>query len=127
MSEYGIIAYDLEPPSPLPPLPAYSPLRHPGQPSPRPRYAPPPLPDGFARVELDEDYYAGPGWSDWTADTAERPSDIFDIPAEQRDRWAKAMADYQAMQDEISALRDERHQPAGHRGPAARAAARLGT
>ena len=118
MSENGIFAYDLEPPTPLlstplPPLPEYSPLRHPGTPSPRPRYAPPPLPEGFARVELDDDYYTGPEFSDWVGDEAGNPVRVFDIPREQRERWVAARDAYCAMQEEIDALRHERSQTFG--------------
>lgn len=100
----GIVAYDLVPPSSLPPVPVFSPFRHPAERQRRPRWTPPPLTDGHVRVELDEDYYAGPGWTDWNGSDADYPSRIFDIPAEIRERWLKAMDAYAAMQDEIEAL-----------------------
>ncbi len=104
--ETGIFACDLTPPVPL--LPHLEPLRHPGQPSPRPRWAPPPLPDGFARVELDDDYYAGPGFSEWTGSETGYPTRIFDVPREQYERWMSARDAYAAMQEEVSALYDSR-------------------
>lgn len=107
--ETGIIAYDLEPPERLRGLGVWAPLRNIGERQPpRPRYVPPPLPDGCARVELDDDYYTGPFWSDWAGEDADYPARVFDIPAEQRDRWQKAMEDYAAMQEEIEALRSAR-------------------
>lgn len=106
MSETGIFAYDLEPPTPL--VPAVEPIRHPGRPSPRPRWAPPPLPDGLVRVELDDDYYTGPGFSAWTGSETDYPTRIFDVPREQYERWASARDAYAAMQEEISALYDGR-------------------
>ena len=106
MTEYGIFAYDLEPPAaPVPPL---EPLRHPGQPRPRPRWAPPPLSDGFVRVELDDDYYAGAGFRAWTGSEAEYPTRIFDVPREQYERWVSVRDDYAAMQGEIDAMREDR-------------------
>jgi hypothetical protein len=107
----GIELYDLKPCRDDRLIPVVSPLRHPGRPAPRPRYAAPPVPDGHVRVKLGDDYYAGAVWRDWAAETAERPADIFDIPAGQRDRWAKALADYAAMQEEIGALRETRWRP----------------
>lgn len=107
MSETWIFTYDLEPPAPLPPAAAeYSPLRNPWRqaPRPRPRWAPPPLADGFVRVELDEDYYLGPGFSEWTGSEAEYPTRIFDIPREQYERWVSARDAYAAMQEEVGAL-----------------------
>jgi hypothetical protein len=105
--ENGFIAYDLAPPTELPPMPVWTPFR-----PPLPRYTPPPVPEGCARVELDDDYYLGPGWNDWyggdSKGSTAYPARVFDIPAEQRERWAKAQADYAAMQEEISALRDAR-------------------
>jgi hypothetical protein len=108
--ELGIIAYDLQPPDPadLPRTPAYSPFRRHMERQPQSRYTPPPLPEGYARVALDDDYYAGPQWADWAGEDEAYPARVFDIPAGQRERWAKAQADYAAMQEEIGALRDAR-------------------
>lgn len=92
-------------------VPKMSPLRNLG--TPLPRYTPPPLAEDHARVRLGDDYYAGAIWDDWTGDDTDRPAEVFDIPAEQRDRWLKAQADYSAMQDEISALMDARAREPG--------------
>ena len=105
MSEHGIFAYDLEPPAAR--LPHVEPMRHPGQPSTRPRWVPPPLPDGFARVEVEDDYYTGPEFSDWTGEETEHPGRVFDIPREQYERWKAAREQYAAMQEEITALREK--------------------
>jgi hypothetical protein len=105
MNETGVTAYDLEPARNL--MPHVEPLRHPGQPSPRPRWAPPSLPDGHVRVELEDDYYAGAYFSDWAATETDRPGEVFDIPREQYDRWVAARDAYTAMQDEIEAVREE--------------------
>ena len=72
------------------------------------RYTPQPLPEGMARVILDDDYYLGPGWSDYTDRSVAWPEGVFDIPAEQRERWQKAQEAYAAMQEEIGALAEER-------------------
>jgi hypothetical protein len=104
----GLEIYDLEPPGDLPPIPVCTPLRDFPRIPRRARWVPPPLPEGHARVELDEDYYAGPGWSDWDGQDAGYPARVFDIPAAQRERWRKAMEDYAAMQEEIAALRSAR-------------------
>ena len=106
MTEHGIFAYDLERPAVL--LPPSEPLRNPGTRRPRSRWAPPPLPEGFARVELDDDYYAGPGFSEWTGAEAEYPARIFDVPREQYERWVSARDAYAAMQEEVGALYDGR-------------------
>jgi hypothetical protein len=109
MSETGIFAYDLEPPTPPPPSAEYSPLRDfIRKPQPRPRWAPPPLPDGFARVELEDDYYTGPDFTDWSGEEHAYPARVFEIPAEQYARWKAARDAYDAMQEEISGLREER-------------------
>jgi hypothetical protein len=112
--EVGIIAYDLEPPSQPPPPAEFTPLRHPARISPRPRYDPPPLAAGYARVKLDDDFYSGHGWSDWTGRDTDHPAEVFDIPAEQRERWMAAQAAYSAMQEEISALMDARAREPGY-------------
>jgi len=106
--DVGIRLYDLEPPSDPPPVPSWSPLRHPGQAAPAPRYLPPPVPEGFARVELDDDYYAGPVWSDWAGGDHQYPARVFDVPVQQHERWQRARDAYAAMQEEISTLRDAR-------------------
>lgn len=96
------------------PLGEFQPIRHPGRIPPRPRYAPPPLPDGHVRVVLfSADYDTPAGWCEWAANDADSPWNVHDITAEQRDRWAKAQADYQAMQDEIEALMESRHREPG--------------
>lgn len=104
----GLVAYDLEPPAQMP-LGEFQPMRHPGRTPLRPRYAPPPLPEDRVRVVLGDDYYTGEGWYEWTARDSDSPWDVHDISSEQRDRWAKAEADYQAMQAEIEALMEARH------------------
>jgi hypothetical protein len=104
----GINLFDLTPPADGPLYPATDQLRHPERIPPQPRYVPPPLPDGYARVELDDDYDVGPVWNDWAGQDAGYPARVFDIPAEQRDRWDAARAAYAAMQEEISALREDR-------------------
>lgn len=112
----GILAYDLEPPSRPPPAAEFSPLRDAlrNPRPPRPVYLPPPLPDGLARVKLDDDYDYGASWSDWKDGDTDHPADVWDIPAEQRDRWVKAEADYHAMQSEIEALREVRMREPGY-------------
>lgn len=110
MSDSGFIAYDLQPPDParMPRTPAYSPLQDFRNRSPQSRYVPPPLPEGYARVALDDDYYAGPVWADWAGSDEAYPARVFDIPAEQRARWAAATAAYASMQEEIGELRSAR-------------------
>jgi hypothetical protein len=110
MSENGFIAYDLEPPGEPWPRPRiiWTPMGDFRKRPPQPRYVPPPLPEGHARVALDDDYYAGPQWADWAGEDEAYPARVFDIPAEQRARWAAAIAAYAAMQDEISELRTTR-------------------
>lgn len=88
-------------------FPAYSPMRS-YPPQPRPRYTPPPLPEGFARVELDVDYDTGERFTDWAAEDAAFPARVFDVPREQYDRWVTARDAYAAMQEEIAELRAER-------------------
>jgi hypothetical protein len=113
MDETGIVAYDLEPPL-RPGDPGYlltphvEPIRMPGNRTTRPRYIPGPLAEGTARVVLDEDYYAGPGFTDYREGADERPRDVFDVPQEQRDRWEAVIAAYQAMQEEIETLVSDR-------------------
>jgi len=92
--------------------PAYSPLRGIGGtwPSPPPRYVPGPQPEGTARVVLGDDYYLGAGWGDYRPQDTRSPEDVFDVPAEQRDRWQAAGEAYDAMQDEIAALMQARRE-----------------
>jgi hypothetical protein len=110
VSETGIHACDLEPPLRPggPAAPHFSPLRNPGTRSAAPRYVPGPLPAGMARVVLDEDYYTGPGFTDYRAGSSESPCRVFDIPQEQRDRWQAAIDAYYAMQEEIEARIEDR-------------------
>jgi hypothetical protein len=106
----GVMLYDL--------APAYSPMWHRNAPTPlrnppprrppQPRYIPPPLPEGHVRVALDDDDYAGPQWADWAGEDDAYPARVFDVPAEQRERWAAANAAYFAMQEEISEMRSAR-------------------
>jgi hypothetical protein len=118
LAETGIFIYDLEPPPKHPFLEVKpTPLRDFSKPRPpRPRWAPPPLAEGFVRVEVDDDYYAGPGFSDWTASETEYPTRIFDVPREQYERWVSARDAYAAMQEEVGALYGSRtnpHPPSG--------------
>jgi hypothetical protein len=113
VSETGIHACDLEPPlrpgeTGYPLIARFTPLSKPGTASPRPRYVPGPLPAGMARVVLNEDYYTGPGFTDYHAGSSESPCRVFDIPQEQRDRWQAASDAYYAMQEEIEALIEDR-------------------
>lgn len=119
LSETGIIAYDLAPSSALPPAPIWAPLRNfLTQPRPpHPRYTPPPLANGYARVKLDCDYDTGPWWNDWAGEDMAYPATVFDIPAEQRDRWQQARDAYAAMQEEISELRAARLATSGFAPP----------
>lgn len=103
--EKWVSGYDLVPSVQL--IPRVEPMRHPGTAPAVPRYVPGPLAEGMARVILDDDYYAGTGWRDY-AITRASPREVFDIPLEQRDRWCAAIDAYQAMQEEIGALIDER-------------------
>ena len=113
--EYGIVAYDLEPPAAGSPHPA--PMRDQiRNPQARPRWEPPPLPGGHVRVELEDDYYAGAYFSDWTGPEAEYPTRVFDVPREQYDRWTAARDAYCAMQEEIEAVREERNRSLGMPG-----------
>lgn len=104
----SVIPYDLEPPTErIGEEVRFTPLRNLAD-GPRPRYVPPPLPDGHVRVQLGDDYERGPEWEYWKgADTAD-PAEIFDVPVEQCKRWAAAEAAYEAMQEEIAALRRTR-------------------
>ena len=69
-----------------------------------------PQPEGTARVTLSDDYYLGPVWGEYRPQSLAGPEDVFDIPAEQRDRWQAAMAAYDAMQAEIEVLMQERRE-----------------
>ena len=89
-------------------LPTYTPLRGTLHCAPFPRYVPGPLADGMARVHLSDDYYLGPVWGDYHPPTSYRPEDVFDIPAEQRERWVAALYAYRAMQEEIEGLMEAR-------------------
>ena len=92
--------------------PAYTSLRDLTRrpwPSP-PRYVPGPQPEGTARVTLSDDYYLGSVWGDYRPQDTRSPEDVFDIPAEQRDRWQAAGEAYDAMQDEIAALMQARQE-----------------
>jgi hypothetical protein len=105
----GIISFDLGPPGSPGDVPLWTPFRDAAErAATRRRYAPPPLADGFVRVELEDDYYTGPGWNDWDGAEAEYPARVFDIPAGQAKRWRKARDDYAEMQAEIAALRSAR-------------------
>ena len=102
----GLKPYDLPPPSKSL-FPRYAPLRI-GHYTPPPRYSPGPLADGMARVHLSDDYYLGPVWGDYGSQDFCSPDAVFDIPAEQRDRWEAAMDAYRAMQEEIEGLIEAR-------------------
>ena len=105
--QVGIVGYDLQPPAPL--YPTLSVLAGVGgRVQSRPHWTAPPVPDGHARVELDDDYYAGAIWNHWKGTSAEYPARVFDLPAEQVARWEKALEDYAAMQEEIEVLRRDR-------------------
>ena len=56
---------------------------------------------------MEDDYYTGPEFSDWAGEETEHPGRIFDIPREQYERWMAARDAYAAMQEEITALREE--------------------
>lgn len=113
-NETGIMAYDLEPPTPV--IPRVEPLRrplvrNPSGPGVAPRYAPGPQPEGTVRVVLDS---AGPDgepadfrtYEEWP--TLVEPYRVFDVPAELYERWVAAKAAFTAMEEEIEALIRER-------------------
>lgn len=102
----GLAPYDLTPTYPL--VPGYALLRDLGRRLPPPRYVPGPLADGAARVHLSDDYYLGPVWGDYHPQNTYSPDSVFDIPAEQRNRWQAAMDAYADMQAEIEMLMDAR-------------------
>jgi hypothetical protein len=93
-------------------VPAFAPMRNPPRAVPLPRYLPPPLAEGLARVRLGDDYYAGAVWSDWTGDRSDSPAEVYDIPAGQHERWQAAIDAYSAMQDEIENLMEQRREAA---------------
>jgi hypothetical protein len=99
----GLKAYDLVLPARCL-VPGYAPLRDWRDRPPPPHYNPGPLADGMARVHLSDDYYLGPVWGDYHPPTSYSPEDVFDIPAEQRDRWQAAEDAYRAMREEIEGL-----------------------
>jgi hypothetical protein len=105
MSE-GFMAYDLAPATRIM-VPRATPLRGSGV-FQRPRYVPGPLADGMARVVLSEDYYTGEDFSDYEPQSTARREAVFEVPAEQRDRWEAARDAYAAMQEEIGALIEAR-------------------
>ena len=111
LMQTAIKPYDLSPPGPRALVPAYSPLRNwRDRPSPPPRYVPGPQPEGTARVVLSDDYYLGSVWDEWRPQGIAGPEDVFDIPAEQRDRWQAAHDAYDAMQEEIRVLVEARRE-----------------
>lgn len=117
-AQTGIELYDLAPPTARGPmLPTYTELRHPPEPRPQPRWTAPPLAEGFARVELDDDYYTGAQFSDWTGADGRYPARVFDIPREQYERWVSARDAYAAMQAEVEAMREERLRTPGWAPP----------
>jgi hypothetical protein len=91
--------------------PAYSPLRGKGwPPSPPPCYVPGPQSEGTARVVLSDDYYLGPVWDEYRPQGLGGPEDVFDVPAEQRDRWQATRDAYAAIQEEIRVLMEARRE-----------------
>lgn len=110
MSEDGIIAWDLAPPTSLPPVPWVTPFRDRG-PSVRPRYVPEPQPEGTVRVVLDSagcdgEPAAFQRYDDYP--TLVEPYRVFDVPADQYERWEAALTAFLAMEDEIEVLISER-------------------
>ena len=117
-NDTGIVAYDLALPL-MPGDPGYpvtpraSPLLERAERGVRPRYVPGPQPEGTVRVVLDS---AGCNGEPATFrlyeayPTLARPSEVFDVPQEQYERWEAALSAFLAMEDEIEAL-------IGARGP----------
>jgi len=104
MERCWLVPYDLEPPSALPPLPHATPLRTAyGQ---NPLYEPGPLADGMARVVLHSAGYEEPAeFAPYSRDRhlLTEPYRVFDVPAEQYERWLATRAAFDAMQEEIEA------------------------
>lgn len=77
---------------------------------PPPRYVPGPVADGHARVVLwAGDPETPAGFGDYgDGHESYLVPDVFDVPADQRDRWAAAQEAFDVMQDEISALVEAR-------------------
>ncbi len=124
LTQTSIKPYDLSPPGPEVLIPAYSPMRNwKDRPPSPPRYVPGPQPEGIARVALSDDYYLGAMWEEYRPQSLAGPEDVFDIPAEQRDRWQAAIDAYGAMQEEIRVLMEarredhRRHAEPAQRGP----------
>jgi len=74
-----------------------------------PRYKPGPLAEGIVRVVLTPADYENP--ADFTLYdeywTTPEPYRVFDVPAEQYERWKAAKAAFSAMGEEIDALVSE--------------------
>jgi hypothetical protein len=91
--------------------PPASPLRNPGTDT-RPRYVPGPLAEGMVRVVLSPGGYEEPaGFSAYTGERFIEPRRVFDVPAEQYERWRAAAAAFDAMQEDIEATISARAQP----------------
>jgi hypothetical protein len=76
----------------------------------RPAFTAPPVPDGHVRLHLQRsDYDTEAQWSEWKPAQTERvPEYLFDVPAEQAERWERAYAAFYEARDEIDALIEQR-------------------
>jgi len=75
------------------------------------KWAEPPVPAGCVRLWLHSGDYETPAqWSEWKPGPGVTPSPawIFDVPAEQEQRWREAYDASEAAENEIEALITER-------------------
>jgi hypothetical protein len=84
-----------------------------GSPPPLPYYVPGPQPEGTVRVVLDNASYEDPATADLYEPGLHRlvqPHRVFDVPAEQYERWQAAAAAFDAMQEDIESVISARAQ-----------------